>query len=282
MNTASISAASLGALDFDRFEMWLRQRGASAETVRAYIRCLKNWDQNRLICNYRNAQAWAAWPVSPHTRRLAGYAARQYQNFSEEEGTPVDLRIPRLRLVSRPHPKLISEVEIRLLKLALRGLPKHTRYSMRVWIYVLDTLGIRRGETPMTWDHINFIDCTMIVSGKTGTRILPLTKKLVRLLKWLRKSHPRVPWIGAKGQAMSIATMAGLLRCAVIKANVPNIHCHLFRHRRLTHLCRSELGRNQLVVLAISGHAQLSSLQYYYLVSMNEKRAVLESISFGL
>src|SRR4028118_1335276 len=50
---------------------------------------------------------------------------------------------------------------------------------------------------------------------------------------------------------------------------------HHFRHRRLTRVCRSHLGNNRLLVLAFAGHRHVGSLQSYYRVSMEEKRALL-------
>jgi site-specific recombinase XerD len=62
---------------------------------------------------------------------------------------------------------------------------------------------------------------------------------------------------------------------AAEKIGRPDLRPHLLRHRRLTRLCSSTLGTNPLLVLSFAGQSSLSSLQYYYRVSLEEKSRLL-------
>jgi hypothetical protein len=62
---------------------------------------------------------------------------------------------------------------------------------------------------------------------------------------------------------------------AAEKIGRPDLRPHVIRHRRLTRLCSSLLGTNPLLVLSFAGQSSLSSLPFYYRVSLEEKRRLL-------
>lgn len=263
------------------FRRWMKKNEASPETTRIYCGLVERWQSYVQNSNLPEQEAWISWQApSKQIRRLTGYALRRYATFQQDvNGKIVPFTVPqRLPRTSRPNPNPISDKDLIRLRFAMKhALPEKTSISLRVWLMLLDELGLRRNETPQNWRSFQFEDAmpTVAVSGKTGTRTLPLPPKLARKLRWLKTKRPTSPWIGAKGQTISPDTMYQQFKKAARSAGLDNIRPHHLRHRRLTKLCRSHLGSNQLLVLAIAGHQHVSSLQHYYKVSQTEMAEVL-------
>lgn len=260
------------------FEAWLLASGSSEITVENYSRAVGGWlkilDRN----DGNPTDLWAHWHTGKATKRMAGFACRRYAEYVKAtSGNMIDLGVPnRLPLSSRPNPKPISDTDFRKMLLsAKRVLPRETGFSMRVWLQFVSELGLRRSESEVTIGAINWQEKAVRVTGKTGERELPLSRKMVRRLAWLHRRNGFYLWRGARGQELRGRTLYNLFQQICTAAGLPDLHPHLLRHRRLTALCRSELGRNQLLVLSFSGHAHVSSLQPYYAVSLAEKRALL-------
>ena len=260
------------------FEKWLLTAGASPVTVENYTRAVESWLGILADTSTRPNLAWQQWDIGSASKRMAGFACRRFAEWVEEmTGEVLDLGIPkRLPAASSPQPKPISDEEFRgLLLAAKRILPTETGYSIRVWLQLLEALGLRRSESEVQWSAINWTKKSVIVTGKTGARELPLSEKMLRRLAWLRRRNWSFPWLGARDQELRGRVLYNIFKRVCVAAGAPELHPHLLRHRRLTALCRSRLGTNQLLVLSFSGHAHLSSLQHYYAVSVEEKRSLL-------
>jgi integrase len=196
---------------------------------------------------------------------------------AEVLGQRIDLGIPsRLPVASRPNPKPICDKHFRELSIAAKKIfPKETSISFRVWLQFLNETGCRRSESEIDWSSVDWLRRSVIVRGKTGERELPLSHKMIRTLQFLFCRRRSAPWTGCRSQILSAGVLYCLFKKAAEKIGRPDLRPHLMRHRRLTRLCSSALGTNPLLVLSFAGQSSLSSLQYYYRVSLEEKRRLL-------
>ena len=260
------------------FEKWLFGSGASPVTVENYSRAVTAW-LGVLEANEGHPGAiWGRWNVGIATKRMTGFACRRYAEYVEEtSGETLDLGIPkRLPAASRPNPQPVSDDDLgKLLRTAKAILPQETGFSVRVWLRFIESLGLRRSESEISWNDVKWSEKSVLVNGKTGERELPLSRKLIKLLEWLHRRNWKYPWRGARGQELKGQVLYNIFKQVCVAAGTPNLHPHLLRHRRLTALCRSQLGSNQLLVLSFSGHSHVSALAHYYAVSLDEKRALL-------
>lgn len=261
----------------EEFGGWLRQTGASDVTVKNYTQAVARWvaviDANQSL---RPAEVWLRWAVTPPMKRLTGYAVRRWREYCESVlGIAVDVGVPsRLPAPSAPRPRPIADRDFRLLRLTAKAmLPFRTAVSFRIWITLLEELGLRRTESAIEWDQIHGAG-SVVVTGKTGERELPISRRLLRLLGWLRLRNPGFPWVGARGQKLSGGVLYNIFKAVAAASGLPDMRPHFLRHRRLTKLCRSHLGTNRLLVLAFAGHSNVGSLASYYEVSLDEKRAL--------
>ena len=274
----SLNTSSAEKDQIEGFKTWLAETGASEATVGNYGRAVGVWLEILKGSELRPAAAWLRWPAPKSIKRLTGYASRRYAEYLKAmTGEGIDLGVPeRLPAASKPAPRPVSDGELEaLLMTAKRLLPRSTSFSFRVWLRLLDELGVRRGESDLTWGSFNFREQTVLVDGKTGPRELPLSAKLIRRLLWLRRRNWAFPWLGARGQRLSTGVLYNEFKRLAAEVGVPELRPHHLRHRRLTALCKTSLGANELLVLSFSGHAHVSSLQHYYRVSLEEKRALL-------
>jgi integrase len=261
------------------FEGWLKDTGASEVTIRSYSAAILKWLKVLALSpGVRPAVIWQRSQLSPSIKRMVGYACRRYAMFALEVlGERIDLGIPsRLPAASRPNPKPISDRQLRELSIAAKQLfPLETSFSFRVWLQFVNETGCRRAESEIDWSSIDWLRRSVVVRGKTGERELPLSRKMIRTLQFLIHRRGSSPWIGCRSQKLSAGVLYCLFKKAAEKICRPDLRPHLLRHRRLTRLCSSTLGTNPLLVLSFAGQSSLSSLQYYYRVSLEEKRELL-------
>jgi integrase len=263
------------------FEQWLRDSGASEITIRNYCSATRRWlEILSSNADLRPAIIYQRCSLSKPMKRIIGYACRRYIAFmSEVMGEIVELGIPsRLPAASRPNPSPISTDEFwKLSRAAKKLFPKETALTVRVWLQFLRETGCRRAESNIDWSSIDWFRSSVTICGKTGERELPLSRQMVRRFQFLfaRKRRP-YPWIGNRGQRLSMGVLYCLFKRISAAIGHSELRPHLLRHSRLTELCASELGANQLLVLSFAGSASLSSLQYYYQVSLDQKKRLLE------
>lgn len=261
------------------FGSYLTREGLSPTTVEMYARLAGRWINHLGDSDCATpAEAWSQWEAPAQLRRVAGYACRAFERFAETLGKEIDLGVPRhLPPAPRPRPRAITDAELQTLLATARVLfTRETGITVRIWLRLLDSLGLRRTESIVAWDQFDFDAGTVTVHGKTGTRTLPLSRRLRRLLGWLHRCRPGSPWIGTRGHCLGGATLYKYFKRLARAAGMPRLRPHLLRHRRLTAICRSDLGKNQLRVLRFAGQRHLSSLQYYYEVSAEELRDFVE------
>lgn len=124
-----------------------------------------------------------------------------------------------------------------------------------VVIFALETAA-RRGEIlSLTWADIDLRRCVAKVSGKTGSRTIPLSPACVATLS----SIPRD--IDGRVFPVSIQALKQAYERAVARSGISDFTFHDLRHDALTRLAR--LGFNVLELRAISGHTTANMLQRY-------------------
>ncbi len=275
INRTSLSFNSVRS----EFEAWLHDAGASQTTIRSYVAAIQKWLKILALSpGVRPTLVWQRSRLSASIRRVVGYACRRYSTFALEVlGEGIDLGIPsRLPTASRPNPKPISDKHLRELGIAAKQLfPVETSFSFRVWLQFVNETGCRRTESEIDWNSIDWLRRCVVVRGKTGERELPLIRRMIRSLQFLFLRRGSAPWTGSRSQKLSAGVLYCLFKKAAQKIGRPVLRPHLLRHRRLTRLCSSALGSNPLLVLSFAGQSSLSSLQYYYRVSLEEKRSLL-------
>lgn len=153
---------------------------------------------------------------------------------------------------------------------------------------MLDT-GARLGEVcNLRLDHTLLDDRTMIVDGKTGPRLVPLTEEMVRLLKgWFKRrttcktaeGSPYV-FISKYGPQMSVNGFGQRFRKHVKKYNLPRISAHSLRHSFATNYLRQ--GGDMEKLRMMTGHTTYTMLMdYLHLAKVGGKAAhqELEKVS---
>jgi integrase len=167
-----------------------------------------------------------------------------------------------VRLVRKPTP---NEARDRILSDKQRqALIESCAQCRNPWIkpvvvFALET-ATRRGEIlSLTWRAVDLEQKTAKVTGKTGSRTIPLSPACIALLRALPRSIDGLVF------PVSIEALRQAYERAVTRADVEDFTFHDLRHDALTRLARK--GLNVLELRAISGHATATMLQRY--VSIN-------------
>ena len=269
----SASSLSLGSVieNLPSFCDWLVELGMSSNTAAQYSRAVERWVTH--LTNGHEAsrcRAWREWSATPSTKRLSGYAGRQFCIFADDVlRCSIDLGIPRhLPPNSQPSPApLTRAVQLALARRAKLLLSDSATF--RVWLAFLLETGCRRCETILAWQNFDLNASTVTVLGKGGrSRTLPLSARMVRLLAW-QKKRSTAPWRGRKADSL----YRQFKRCA--QALGLNLTVHQTRSTCITRLVLAP-GGNLLDVGAFVGHADpASSLRYYYKTPLSRLRAML-------
>lgn len=124
-----------------------------------------------------------------------------------------------------------------------------------VVIFALET-ATRRGEIlSLTWGDVDLERRVAKVSGKTGSRTIPLSPACIAMLKALPRS------LDGQVFPVTIETLKQAYERAVARAGINDFTFHDLRHDALTRLAK--LGLNVLELRAISGHTTANMLQRY-------------------
>lgn len=124
-----------------------------------------------------------------------------------------------------------------------------------VVVFALETAS-RRGEIlALTWRDVDLERKVAKVSGKTGSRSIPLSPACVSMLRMLPRS------LEGDVFPVTIETLKQAYARAVARAGIQDFTFHDLRHDALTRLAR--LGLNILELRSISGHTTANMLQRY-------------------
>lgn len=121
--------------------------------------------------------------------------------------------------------------------------------------FALETAA-RRGEIlALTWRDVDLERKVAKVSGKTGSRTIPLSPACVSMLRSLPRS------LEGHVFPVTIETLKQAYARAVARAGIQDFTFHDLRHDALTRLAK--LGLNILELRSISGHTTANMLQRY-------------------
>jgi site-specific recombinase XerD len=129
-------------------------------------------------------------------------------------------------------------------------------------------------------DDIKWEEHMMLVTGKTGTRLVPLTMDMLRLLKhWLKrrqqfttaKTSPYL-FISVRTEKLCPIFVASSFRRHRIKYKLPRITPHTFRHVFCTNYLKQ--GGDIEKLRNITGHTSYQTLQgYLHMAKLGGKAA---------
>jgi site-specific recombinase XerD len=167
---------------------------------------------------HANLRAWFRWLIEE----------------GEIEASPM-ARVKAPKVEEKP-PTIISDVTLGKLFATCIGTDFTNRRDMAILRVLLST-GVRRGELcSIRRDQIDLDAKVVQVSGKTGTRLEPLTPKTIEALSRYRRSremheHAELAawWLSPRG-AFSADGAYQMVRRRCRQAGVPDLRPHLFRH----------------------------------------------------
>lgn len=139
-----------------------------------------------------------------------------------------------------------------------------------VVVFALETAA-RRGEIlGLTWDGVDLDRATAKVSGKTGSRTVPLSPSCIAMLRNLPRS------LDGRVFPVTIETLKQAYERAIARAGITDFTFHDLRHDALTRLAM--LGLNVLELRAISGHTTANMLQRYVSIDACDLSGKLEKL----
>ncbi|MFN8630185.1 MAG: site-specific integrase [Chloroflexota bacterium] len=207
--------------------------------------------------------------VRPATVRVQYNALAVYFRWLVDEGeldrSPMDrLRRPKVRLAPPP---VYSDADLKALIAACEGSTFADRRDMALVRLLIDT-GMRRGELAnMRVADIDLDASTATISGKTGTRRVPLgSKTSIAIDRYLRaralRSHAERPalWLGLAGPLTGNGIYQAILERGR-KAGIDGVFVHRFRHTT-AHQWLSA-GGNEGDLMRIAGWSSRSLLDRY-------------------
>lgn len=139
-----------------------------------------------------------------------------------------------------------------------------------VVIFALETAA-RRGEIlDLRWEGLDLEQGTAKVSGKTGSRTIPLSPVCIDMLRVVPRS------LDGKVFPVTMQTLKQAYERSVARAGITDFTFHDLRHDALTRLAK--LGFNVLELRAISGHTTANMLQRYVSIDACDLSGKLEKL----
>jgi site-specific recombinase XerD len=195
-------------------------------------------------------------PIQPNTVRIRWQNLRPFFSWwaeEMEEPNPFD-KADTPRLEERPVP-VVALDDVRAMLHACAGTDFEARRDTAIIRFLIDT-GTRVGElVGMTLDSWDRRQDLVTLTGKTGTRIVPISPSTGEALARYMRVRQRQPhaaskalWIGARGR-LSASGVAQMLNRRADQAEVPRLHPHVFRHSWAHELKRAGASEGDLMAL---------------------------------
>lgn len=143
--------------------------------------------------------------------------------------------------------------------------------------------GARCGEiTNIEIDKIDYAASTILVSGKTGERILIITPRMAERIRYFLSGRQRSQkwlFINRRHQKYSVRRLEQLVAEFKKKAGIDATwSCHGLRHYQLSNLA-STANLSLSVVQRVAGHANIQTTQIYQNLGLDaSKELVLEKL----
>ena len=195
-------------------------------------------------------------PIQASTVRIRWQNLRPFFSWwaqEMEEPNPFDKAdVPRLE--ERPVP-VIALDDVRAMLHACAGTDFEARRDTAIIRFLIDT-GARVGEfVAMTLDSWDRRQDLVTLTGKTGTRIVPISPSTGEALARYVRVRQRQPyagskalWVGGRGP-LSDSGVAQMLNRRADQAAVPRLHPHIFRHSWAHELKRAGASEGDLMAL---------------------------------
>jgi site-specific recombinase XerD len=277
----------------DAYVAWLRGRGASGATIRAYtsdLRQLDRWlaaggrapEEADELTVRRFAAHLGTRRYAPATAARKLSAARGAYAFmldrSLVERNPAAL-VPGPRRVSKL-PATLSEPEVE--RLLDRPVAQDARRLRdRALIELLYGCGLRAAEAcGLRTADVNADEGSVRVTGKGGKeRIVPLGGAAADALgRYLREGRPELGsgasdrvFLSVRGKPLGPTDVRRALRRELAAAGLAERSPHALRHTFATHLL--EHGADLRSIQQLLGHASVGTTQIYTHVSVRHLRA---------
>lgn len=277
----------------DAYMAWLRGRGASPATLRAYtadLRQLDRWlaaagrspDAADELLMRRFAAHLGTLRYAPATAARKLSAARGAYAFMLDRGliarNPAAL-VPGPRRV-RKLPATLSEPEVEQL-LDRPPVPEPRRLRDRAMIELLYGCGLRASEAcGLRTTDVDADEGTVRVTGKGGKeRIVPLGGAAAAALRlYLAEGRPKLGagtgdriFVSVRGRPLGPSDVRRAVRRELDAAGLAHRSPHAFRHTFATHLL--EHGADLRSIQHLLGHASVGTTQVYTHVSVRHLRA---------
>ena len=277
----------------DAYMAWMRGRGASPATLRAYsadLRQLDRWlaaagrspDSADELLMRRFAAHLGTLRYAPATAARKLSAARGAYAFMLDRGlvarNPAAL-VPGPRQV-RKLPATLSETEVEQL-LDRPVTPEPRRLRDRAMIELLYGCGLRAAEAcGLRLADVHADEATVRVTGKGGKeRIVPLGGAGADALhRYLVEGRPHLGatesdhlFVSVRGRPLGPTDVRRAVRRELDAAGVAQRSPHAFRHTFATHLL--EHGADLRSIQHLLGHASVGTTQVYTHVSVRHLRA---------
>ena len=284
-------------------EMMAAERGASANTLRAYERDLADVSQFLAARGRDPASATAddveayfadigSRGLSAATAARRRSAVRQFYRFVLGETWRVDDPTRRVEAprTGRPLPKILTREEVGALIAAAEARDGAAGARLAAMVEILYASGLRISElVALPLAAVARDPAFLMVRGKGGKeRLAPLNDAARVAIKaylevrgqFLAKGAKANPWLFAssgRGGRLSARRFAQLLDEAAAAAGIDpgRVSPHVLRHAFATHLL--EGGADLRVVQTLLGHADIATTQIYTHVTQDRLRAVVDS-----
>jgi site-specific recombinase XerD len=210
------------------------------------------------------------WAVATRLKVLRSVRALfnfiEYDEECREDGLkawkrylPIITKTPRRNYIPTP-------IELRQFKAAFDTKQRKGHRDFVAFCVMAGT-GIRLGElVSLPMENLNLVEAFMLVSGKTGPRIIPLSSDLVRLLRaWLRRRDTfakcNMVFVTEEGTPCSDFTIDQSFAKMRKVFKLSHITPHTLRHVFCTYYLKK--GGNMAKLRAISGHSSYEQLKDY-------------------
>jgi site-specific recombinase XerD len=277
----------------DAYLAWMRGRGSSPATLRAYTADLGQLDRwlaaagvepaaadDLMLRRYAAHLGTLRYAPATAARKLS--AARGAYTFMLDRGlierNPAAL-VPGPRRV-RTLPATLSEPEVeRLLDRPVAAEPRRLRD--RALLELLYGCGLRAAEAcGLRMSDVDADEALVRVTGKGGKqRVVPLGGAAADALgRYLRLGRPRLGapstdrvFVSVRGRPLGPTDVRRSLRRELAAAGLPERSPHALRHTFATHLL--EHGADLRSIQELLGHASVGTTQVYTHVSVRHLRA---------
>lgn len=255
---------------------WLKGRPSQIDTIKRLGRIAPHLPNNALtiskydINNFRLMRLSQVAPVTCRDdlqliHRIYRWAHREMILDPKVTPSPCDdITMPP---ASKPRNKVVSAEELELLL-------SHLSPTMRTITELAYETAMRRSEiVRLTHRKLNLKERTAaVVDGKTGDRLVPLTKRAVELLRESLNGVTDLdaPLFPVTSHAVSVAVKRARRAAGLSE----DIRLHQLRHTRITNVAKK--GLNQAQIMMVSGHRDVRSVQRYTHLNVKDVIGLLD------